>query len=179
MKHLVSLLLLLLLLFQADVMSVVHVGWATLDRRVREFSAVQAAALTLREFETAARAAEEEQEQMLEIMVRSCCMCRWLITCGVTCLGSHIFRYIPHPTSTCPGHMQSVSSCQGSTCSFVRCSPTYLYWYCPLSKCIHTITDLITFARQAARTIDAAQRSAARVAHMLTSHQNCYKLLEV
>jgi hypothetical protein len=54
---------------QADVMGVVHVGWATLDKRVREFSANAAAGLTLKEFEAAAAAAEEEQEALLVQLV--------------------------------------------------------------------------------------------------------------
>jgi hypothetical protein len=51
-------------------MGVVHVGWATLDKRVREFSANAAAGLTLKEFEAAAAAAEEEQEALLAELVR-------------------------------------------------------------------------------------------------------------
>lgn len=59
---------------QADVMGVVHVGWATLDKRVREFSANAAAGLTVKEFEAAAETAEKEQEALLAALV-SVCVC--------------------------------------------------------------------------------------------------------
>lgn len=68
-------------------MSVVHVGWVTLDKRVREFSANQAASLTIKEFEAAAKAAEDEQEQLLELMVGAAGVIMFLLPMrGAICL---------------------------------------------------------------------------------------------
>jgi hypothetical protein len=50
-------------------MGVVHVGWSTLDKRVREFSSSAASALTPKEFETVAAAAEEQTAQLLAHVV--------------------------------------------------------------------------------------------------------------
>lgn len=72
---------------QADVMGVVHVGWATLDKRVREFSAVAAARLTLKEFEAAAAAAEQEQEALLADLVRGAARSR-MAAAGHGCSGA-------------------------------------------------------------------------------------------
>lgn len=54
---------------KADVMGVVHVGWSTLDRRVREFAASGASALTPKEFEAVAAAAEEQTAALLAHVV--------------------------------------------------------------------------------------------------------------
>jgi hypothetical protein len=56
---------------KADVMGVVHVGWSTLDRRVREFAASGASALTPKEFEAVAAAAEEQMAALLAHVVSS------------------------------------------------------------------------------------------------------------
>jgi hypothetical protein len=50
-------------------MGVVHVGWSTLDKRVREFSSTAASALTPKEFEAVAEAAEEQTAQLLAHVV--------------------------------------------------------------------------------------------------------------
>lgn len=50
-------------------MGVVHVGWTTLDKRVREFSSSAASALTPREFEAVAQAAEEQTALLLAHVV--------------------------------------------------------------------------------------------------------------
>jgi hypothetical protein len=51
-------------------MGVVHVGWSTLDKRVREFSSAAASALTPKEFEAVAAATEEQTAQLLAHVVR-------------------------------------------------------------------------------------------------------------
>jgi hypothetical protein len=50
-------------------MGVVHVGWSTLDKRVREFSSAAASALTPKEFEAVAAATEEQTAQLLAHVV--------------------------------------------------------------------------------------------------------------
>jgi hypothetical protein len=56
---------------KADVMGVVHIGWGTLDKRVREFAATPSAGLTPREFEAVAAAAEEQAAALLAHLVRT------------------------------------------------------------------------------------------------------------
>jgi hypothetical protein len=51
-------------------MAVVHVGWATLDRRVKEFSASDNAKMTIEEFQAASRAADELNAELLAQLVR-------------------------------------------------------------------------------------------------------------
>jgi hypothetical protein len=72
-------------------MGVVHVGWSTLDKRVREFSSTAASALTPKEFEAVAEAAEEQTAQLLAHVVRATLAlpvrrARWRGTrCGGVC----------------------------------------------------------------------------------------------
>lgn len=52
-----------------DIMRIVHVGWSTLDERVREFRSTAASALTAAEFEEAARSADADDQRLLHDMV--------------------------------------------------------------------------------------------------------------
>lgn len=54
-----------------DIMRVVHVGWSTLDERVREFRNTPVSAMTAAEFEAAAAAAVEDERQLMLEMVRA------------------------------------------------------------------------------------------------------------
>jgi hypothetical protein len=56
-------------------MAVVHIGWNTLDKRVREFTSTTASTLTIDEFEEQAKAHEEQ--------VRGGCGVVWAV--GVGC----------------------------------------------------------------------------------------------
>ena len=55
-----------------DVMRVVHVGWSTLDERVREFRSTAVSALTAAEFEETAKQAAADEERLLLQLVRFC-----------------------------------------------------------------------------------------------------------
>lgn len=49
----------------------VHVGWSTLDERVREFRATAVSALTAGEFEEVARTADADEARLLAQLVRA------------------------------------------------------------------------------------------------------------
>jgi len=53
-----------------DIMQVVHVGWSTLDERVREFRSTAVSALTAGEFEEVAATADEDEQRLLQHVVR-------------------------------------------------------------------------------------------------------------
>ena len=53
-----------------DIMRVVHVGWSTLDERVREFRNTPVSAMTAAEFEAAAAAAVEDERRLMARMGR-------------------------------------------------------------------------------------------------------------